>query len=205
MTLRTIPEETAGRQRGDLRALGLAGFGLPLFVASVAWAGFLPEERATFAIPLAVVLGVITVAAAGLSYQAGDSFSGTMLGTLGAFWLSWAMLEWMLQANLLPVGNDREGLLALFFGGWAVLIALIAIAASVDTLADMLILTGAALTCAGLAAGYAMAGIGWTNAAGWAGLVTAALCGYTTLADVVNDALHRSVLPVVPLAHPAAR
>ena len=205
MALQTSQQETPGQPRGNLRALGLAGFGLPLIVASVVWAGFFPEERAAFALPLAIVLGVITVAAAGWSYRVGDSFSGMMLGALGAFWLSWATLEWMLQANFLVVGNDRAGLLALFFGSWAVLAALIAVAAWADTLADMLILTGATLTFAGLAAGYAQDSVDWMNAAGWVGIGTAAVCGYTVLADVVNEAWHRSVLPVVPLPHPAAR
>ncbi|MFA7250515.1 MAG: hypothetical protein WC273_12890, partial [Dehalococcoidia bacterium] len=78
-----------------------------------------------------------------------------------------------------------------------------AIAAWHDMLVDVLILTGTALTFAGLALGYGMARTDWLAAAGWMGLVTVALAAYTVLADLLNYNLRRNVLPVMPLGHPA--
>lgn len=184
---------------GSPLALGLAGFGLTLFVASVPWAGFFPEEKAYFALPLALVFGAITLIAGLWGYRKHDTFTATTLGALGAFWLSWGALQWMLLARFLPLGADQADLIGTFFLAWAVVAGLLLIAALAVNLAMVLALAGTTITFACLTIGQFADSTTWINIAGWAGIVTAVIAGYTVLADTINSTLNRTVLPMVEI------
>jgi succinate-acetate transporter protein len=150
--------------------LGQLALGLTLLAFGIGATGVIDGVTTANAVPIATYVGGIALFIVGLlEFRAGNSFSGTAFGGLGAFWFTWAaasdiqvsahaaglfLLLWALLTLSLTLGAAGSGLLTqgtygLFFAS----LVLLAVAAFADnnTLAKA---GGWVAAVAGLAAWY---------------------------------------------------
>jgi succinate-acetate transporter protein len=183
--------------------LGLAGFASARFTVSTVYAGwfrFNPGDLA-LAIPVALVFGGITAFLAGMwAFRRGNVLAATTFATFGAFNATWAFLQWMALAGVLPrmaMGGDAgavSGVLVLTFSLISLYLGLAALAQNPGLAA---VLFTMALTHAFLGAWALAPHVTWLRiAGGYCGIVSALLAFCISAALVINSAAGRAALPL---------
>lgn len=200
-----VPREPA---LSDPAPLGLAAFALTTFVFSLLNAGIIPpgegpeNQIVNLYLPLALFYGGLAQLIAGLfEFRTGNTFALTGFVSYGAFWISLAVLNiFARQLNIAPERlAEAQGW---FFLGWTIFTAIMLVAAfglnaGLITTFVLLLITFVLLTIGDLLGGpEASAGAIWVRLGCYVGILTAIAAGYVAAADVINDTLGRTVLPV---------
>lgn len=190
-------EDPTGRPQVFLRPIGtplplaMVGLAVATAVLSSLNLGWIPVAEQhqvglvlfAFAFPLQVVAMV-------LLFLARDAPAGAGTGVLSVTWLSLGLLLY-----LSPPGKRSATVAVLLFASAA------ALAPSVATMSLAKMVPAAVMGMAGLR--YVLTGVwekvggtGWEHAAGWEGVVLAALALYAAFASDLEGMLHHSVLPL---------
>ena len=199
-----VPREPA---LSDPAPLGLAAFALTTFIFSLLNAGIIsPGEGPDNAIvnlylPLALFYGGIAQLIAGMfEFRTGNTFALTGFVSYGAFWIALAVLNiFARQFNIAPERlAEAQGW---FFLGWTIFTAIMLVAAfglnaGLITTFVLLLATFVLLTIGDLLGGPEGPGAIWVQLGGYVGILTAIAAWYVAAADVINDTLGRTVLPV---------
>jgi succinate-acetate transporter protein len=181
--------------------LGLAGFASATFTISAVLAGWFSLQSVVVAIPVALIFGGIGQFLAGMwAFRRGNVLAATAFGSFGAFNMSWAVLQWMMLAHLVP-GAASGGNPAYVMGIFILTFCLIALYLGVAALAENTLIAAVLFI---LALAYLCDGIGVMiggeniilGIGGYAGMVTSLLAFYASFAYVVNSAIGREALPV---------
>jgi uncharacterized protein len=199
--LRSAVVNTNGRPRpaiADPAPLGLTAFGVTLMVFSMFAAGLLAASGAPVILPVALAFGGILQVLAGMwEFRRGNTFGAVVFGTIGAFWLSYWLLE-HLYVGKIP-GGELGAALGLFYIAWAIATAVLWVASTQTTavVSTMLFLLTVSLLLVGI--GDAGSHTEIVKVGGWFGLASAAVALYGALASVINSMSERTLLPLVPL------
>ncbi|WP_035803228.1 acetate uptake transporter [Kitasatospora mediocidica] len=182
----------------DPGALGLAAFAMTTFVLSCFNAGLINVSVERVVLPLALFYGGLVQLLAGMwEFRRGNTFAATAFSSFGAFWLTFAAYVGVVAPRLAPAhAYQATGVYLLAWTIFTVYMTLAALRTSVSVLAVFvtLSLTFLFLTIGALGQSSTMTKVG-----GWAGLVTAVVAWYASLAIVTNGTWRRTVLPTWPL------
>jgi len=192
----------------DSLPLGLAAFASATFTISAVLAGWFTASSVAIAIPVAFVFGGIAQFLAGMwAFRRGNVLAATAFGSFGAFNTSWALLNWLALAHIIPspVTGDARGVTGIFILTFSLISLYLAFAALSDNMTVAAILFLLALT-------YLLDGIGtWIGGGnivlyigGYVGMITSLVAFYLSAAIVVNSARGRETWPIFP-AHSVAR
>jgi len=189
--------------------LGLSAFALTTFVFSLVNAGIIQQgpdpsqQIVNLFLPLALFYGGLAQLIAGLfEFRTGNTFALTGFVSYGAFWISLAVMNLFARQGIISETRLAEAQ-GWFFLGWAILTAIMLIASFglnvglIVTFA-LLLATFILLTIGDLNGGPEAGGIAqlMVQIGGYVGLVTALAAWYVAAADVINDTLGRTVLPL---------
>ena len=184
---------------GNSAPLGLAAFAVTTFMLSMINAKFMPVEITPVVFGVALMYGGVAQLIAGvIQFRTGNTFTGVLFSTFGAFWLSlFAIVQFFLKDIPAAQQGHALGLFLYAFGIFTVWIWL----ASFRTNAVVAVaLAGLAATLFVLGAGnYSGSGL-TVETGGYMGLVVAALAAYLSCAELCEASYRRAVLPVFPLA-----
>lgn len=205
------PVRVAAAEPGnaDPAPLGLAAFALTTFIFSLANAGLIvqgsdPEQQIiNLYLPLALFYGGLAQLIAGLfEFRNKNTFGLTGFVSYGAFWIALATMN--IFARQFEIGPSRLAeAQGYFFIGWAIFTAIMFVASfglNVGLITTFALLL-ATFVLLGLGDLFGGAEAGGTPAflvqlGGYVGLLTALAAWYVAAADVINDTLGRTVLPV---------
>jgi succinate-acetate transporter protein len=178
--------------------LGLAAFALTTFLLSMVNASFVDKGVEPIVFGVALAFGGIAQLLAGMwEYRAGNTFGATAFTAYGAFWLSfWALVQFYVKSiPAAQVGNA----VGLYLIAWGLFTGLMYVASFKTTRAVNLVFMFLFATFLLLGIGNAGGNVDIVHLGGYAGLITAAVAAYTSLAEVTNDTFGRTIFPVKPL------
>ncbi|HEU4974399.1 MAG TPA: acetate uptake transporter [Baekduia sp.] len=188
----------------DPGPLGLAAFALTTFVLSMFNAKLVGSGGEPVVLGLALAYGGLAQFAAGMwEFRTGNTFGAVAFTSFGAFWLSyWALVQFF--AKDIP-SADVGHAVGLYLIAWGIFTTYMFVASLRTTAAVALVFLLLAATFIVLGIGNSGNHENIVKAGGWLGLATAAVAWYASFAAVTNATFGRVVLPVKPLARPAAR
>jgi succinate-acetate transporter protein len=174
-------------------ALGLAGFGLTTLILNLVNAEIVPREGLGMVLPVGVFFGGMAQFMAGMwDVRRGDIFGGTCFSAFGAFWMAFALMEYLALTGIMaPV--PREGI-AVFLGAWGFFTAYATVASlklhkAVTAIFVLLTLLFFLL----LIGQYSHV---WHLIAGWEGIVCALVALYTSAGILINTVHGKEILPL---------
>jgi uncharacterized protein len=191
----------------DPAPLGLAAFALTTFIFSFVNAGIIvqgenpSQQIINLYLPLALIYGGLAQLIAGLfEFRNQNTFGLTGFVSYGAFWIGLATMNiFARQFEIAP--SQLATAQGWFFLGWAIftfimLIASFGLNAGLITTFVLLFATFVLLAIGDLLGGPEGAGGPFVHIGGYVGIVTAIVAWYVAAADLINDTLGRTVLPV---------
>jgi len=193
-------------QVADPAPLGLAAFALTTFIFSLVNAGIIvqgenpSQQIINLYLPLALVYGGLAQLIAGLfEFRNQNTFGLTGFVSYGAFWIGLATMNiFARQFDIAP--SQLATAQGWFFLGWAIFTAIMLVAAfglnAGLIVTFVLLLATFVLLAAGDLSGGPEEAPGIIHLAGYVGIATAIAAWYVAAADVINDTLGRTVLPV---------
>jgi len=193
-------------QVADPAPLGLAAFALTTFIFSLVNAGIIvqgenpAQQIINLYLPLALVYGGLAQLLAGLlEFRNQNTFGLTGFVSYGAFWIGLATMNiFARQFDIAP--SQLATAQGWFFLGWAIFTAIMLVAAfglnAGLIVTFVLLLATFVLLAAGDLSGGPEEAPGIIHLAGYVGIATAIAAWYVAAADVINDTLGRTVLPV---------
>jgi uncharacterized protein len=188
-----------GTAWGNSAPLGLAAFAVTTFMLSMVNAKLMPAAITPVVFGVALMYGGLTQLIAGvIQFRTGNTFTGVLFSTFGAFWLSlFAIVQFFLKD--IPAAQAGHAL-GLFLYAFGIFTVWILIASFRTNVAVVLALAGLAATLFVLGVGNYY-GSGLTmETGGYMGLAVAALAAYIGCAELCEASYKRSVLPLWPLA-----
>jgi hypothetical protein len=184
---------------GNSAPLGLAAFAVTTFMLSMINAKLVPAAVEPVVFGVALMFGGIAQLIAGvIQFRNGNTFTGVLFSTFGAFWLSVYMIGAFFLKEIPPAqAGHALGLLLYAFGIFTVWLWVASFRTNVMVVAA---LAGLAATFFVLGAGnYSGSGL-TVETGGYMGLVVAALAAYISCAELCEASYKRTVLPLFPLA-----
>jgi uncharacterized protein len=184
---------------GNSAPLGLAAFAVTTFMLSMINAKLMPAAITPVVFGVALMYGGIAQLIAGvIQFRTGNTFTGVLFSTFGAFWLSlFAIVQFFLKD--IPAANAGHAL-GLFLYAFGIFTVWIWLASFRTNVVVVVALAGLAATLFVLGAGnYYGSGL-TVETGGYLGLAVAALAAYLSCAELCEASYKRSVLPLWPLA-----
>jgi uncharacterized protein len=199
-----IVGETGAATWGNSAPLGLAAFAVTTFMLSMINTGIVNAGVEPVVFGVALMFGGLAQLIAGvIQFRTGNTFTGVLFGTFGAFWLSlYAIAEFFLKGVPAAQVGHALGLFLIAFGIFTFWIWIASFRTSIVT---VVALADLAATLFVLGAGNYGGGGAITTTVkvgGVLGLIVAFLAAYLSCAELCEGAYGRSVLPVWPLARP---
>jgi len=188
-----------GMAWGNSAPLGLAAFAVTTFMLSMINAKLMPAEITPVVFGVALMYGGVAQLIAGvIQFRTGNTFTGVLFSTFGAFWLSlFAIVQFFFKD--IP-GAQQGHALGLFLYGFGIFTVWIAAASFRTNVVVVVALAGLAATLFVLGAGnYYGSGLA-VETGGYMGLGVAALAAYLSCAELCEASYHRAILPLWPLA-----
>jgi succinate-acetate transporter protein len=183
--------------------LGLAGFASARFAISTVYAGWFQFSSANLSIviPVALIFGGVASFLAGMwAFRRGNTLAATTFATFGAFNASWAILQWMMLAGLVPAvahgGNSPSvtGVLVLTFSLISFYLGLAALGQNLGLAAVLFMM---ALANGFLGVWALTPATTWVRiVGGYCGIVGALLAFFVSAALVLNSAHGRELIPI---------
>lgn len=192
-----VRERTVGAgpvRPSSAAALGLAAFALNLFLIAFSFTGVLPAKVIPLFLATAVGYGAVEVWVGVHEYSIGNSFTGLVFGSFGAFWVSTGLLWLLMLAGVLDFGDALQRALGLYFVAWTVLTVYLWVGSFFVNLIAFLVFT-VLLVALVL---FDLWGFGLISevSGAWVGVVDALLAFYMSAALILNEMTGRTVLPV---------
>ena len=184
---------------GNSAPLGLAAFAVTTFMLSMVNAKLVPAAIEPVVFGVALMFGGIAQLIAGvIQFRNGNTFTGVLFSSFGAFWLSVYMTGAFFLKEVPPAqAGHALGLLLYAFGIFTVWLWVASFRTNVMV---VVALAGLAATFFVLGAGnYSGSGL-TVETGGYMGLVVAALAAYISCAELCEASYKRTVLPLFPLA-----
>jgi len=178
--------------------LGLMGFGMTTVLLNIHNAGFFPVGAVILAMGI-FYGGMAQIIAGILEFRKGNTFGTTAFTSYGLFWLTLVFILLAPKLGLEPVSAPFLAWYLFFWGLFTFLMMFATFKKNVSLLFVFLSLT---ILFWLLAVGH------WTHGdtarlfvriAGWEGIVCGLSAIYLAMAEVLNENLGRTVLPVCPL------
>ncbi|MBU7018860.1 MAG: acetate uptake transporter [Theionarchaea archaeon] len=173
--------------------LGLAGFGLTTLVLNVVNAGIIPRESLGMVLPLGLFYGGLAQFVAGMwEFKKNNTFGATAFGSFGAFWMSFATMEILVNTGALP--EVPKGGIAVFLIAWGIFTGCMSIGTfKINRALQVVFITLTVL--------FFLLAIGVYSTpvhviAGLEGIFCALSALYTCFAIVINTTWKREVLPL---------
>ena len=190
---------TAPAAWGNSAPLALAAFAVTTFMLSMINANFVDAGATPVVFGVAFMFGGLTQLIAGIiQFRSGNTFTGVLFSTFGAFWLSlFAIAQFFLKDIPAAQAGHALGLFLYAFGLFTVWIWLASFRTNVVVVAALAFL---AITFFVLGAGNYTATTGLVHLGGYLGLLVAAMAAYLSCAELCEASYQRPVLPVWPLA-----
>lgn len=189
----------SGTAWGNSAPLGLAAFAVTTFMLSMINAKLMPAAITPVVFGVALMYGGLAQLIAGvIQFRSGNTFTGVLFSTFGAFWMSlFAIVQFFIKD--IPAAQQGQAL-GLFLYGFGLFTVWIA-AASLRTNAVVVVaLAVLAVTLFVLGAGdYYGSGL-TVETGGYLGLAVAAMAAYLSCAELCEASYHRAILPLWPLA-----
>ena len=191
---------------GNSAPLGLAAFAVTTFMLSMINAKLMPAGITPVVFGVALMFGGLAQLIAGvIQFRTGNTFTGVLFSTFGAFWLSlYAIAEFFLKDVTGPTLHATAVLqgqaLGLFLYAFGIFTVWILIASFRTNVFVVLALVGLAATLFVLGAGNYYGNGLTVETGGYMGLVVAALAAYIGLSELCEATYKRVVLPLFPLA-----
>ena len=188
-----------GMAWGNSAPLGLAAFAVTTFMLSMINAKLMPAEITPVVFGVALMYGGVAQLIAGvIQFRTGNTFTGVLFSTFGAFWLSlFAIVQFFFKD--IPAAQQGHAL-GLFLYGFGIFTVWIAAASFRTNVVVVVALAGLAATLFVLGAGnYYGSGLA-VETGGYMGLGVAALAAYLSCAELCEASYHRAILPLWPLA-----
>lgn len=184
---------------GNSAPLALAAFAVTTFMLSMVNAGLVNAGVTPVVFGVALMFGGLTQLIAGIiQFRTGNTFTGVLFGTFGAFWLSlFAIAEFFLK-DVPPAQAGHA--LGLFLYAFGIFTVWILVASFRTNVVVVVALADLAATFFVLGAGNYGASTALVHAGGYLGLIVAALAAYLSCAELCEAAYKREVLPLWPLA-----
>lgn len=192
----------AGWKPADPGPVGLAGFAMTTFVLSIFNSNLVNPKGVAVVLGLALAYGGLVQLLAGMwEFRTGNTFGALAFCSYGGFWISfWALNVFYAK----DIGGNAGNAVGVYLWAWAIFTAYMTVAALRTSAAVLLVFVLLTATYILLAIGSVGAHPSVTHWGGYLGLATAAAAWYASFAAVVNSTFARTVLPVIPLAAPAA-
>jgi len=184
---------------GNSGPLGLTAFAITTFMLSMINAKLMPAAITPVVFGVALMYGGIAQLIAGvIQFRTGNTFTGVLFSTFGAFWLSlFAIVQFFLKD--IPVAQTGHAL-GLFLYAFGIFTVLIWLASFRTNVVVVVALAGLAATLFVLGAGNYYGNGLTVETGGYMGLAVAALAAYLALAELCEFGYKRAVLPLFPLA-----
>lgn len=188
------PASEQVRLIADPAPLGLGAFALTTFLLSLANAGIMPKDAEPVVLGVALAYGGVAQLLAGMwEFRKGNVFGATVLGSCGAFWLSfWAYLTFF--AEKVPA-NHHGSAAGWYLLSWAIFTTLMLVAALRTTAVLALLFAVVDVVFILLAFGALAGSSALTTSGGLVGLLAAALAWYLCLAGVAASTFGRPIWP----------
>jgi hypothetical protein len=178
--------------------LGLLGFGMTTVLLNLHNAGFYPLDSMILAMGL-FYGGLAQVIAGVMEYRKGNTFGTTAFSSYGLFWWSLVALLIMPTVSFFNVAAPLKTAMAAYFFMWGLFTAIMFFGTLKANRALQFVFASLALLFFLLTArdltGNALVG----TIAGYEGIICGLSAFYLALAEVVNEAHGRSVLPICPV------
>eukprot|EP01127_Copromyxa_protea_P013815 TRINITY_DN3747_c0_g1_i2.p1 TRINITY_DN3747_c0_g1~~TRINITY_DN3747_c0_g1_i2.p1 ORF type:complete len:241 (-),score=22.65 TRINITY_DN3747_c0_g1_i2:52-774(-) len=181
---------------GNPGPLGLGSFATTTFALSVYNAGvFMDKTSEPMVFGLAMAFGGIAQFIAGLyEYKIPNTFGATAFCGYGAFWVSFAIINWFLVPTI--PADQKRWYMGLYLLVWTIFTSYLTVAAFkvsrvVSIIFMFLIVTFILLTAGAFSENHEV-----TQAGGFFGLACAAVAYYGSAAVVINSTWNRTILPV---------
>jgi succinate-acetate transporter protein len=182
----------------DPGPLGLAGFAMTTFLLSVFNANIIGNQKlGAVVLPIALFYGGIAQLLAGMwEFKKNNTFGALAFTSYGAFWLAFAAYVKYVAGGL-PANQAHEAT-GLFLLAWTIFTFYMVIGSlrTTGVIAAIFVVLFVAFVL--LTIGQLGSHPDIYKAGGWAGLVTAALAWYGSMAGVTNATWGRTVLPTWP-------
>ncbi len=196
------PTIAASTGWGNAAPLGLAAFAVTTFILSIVNTGVVNVGVQPVAFAVAFMYGGLAQLIAGvICFRNGNTFTGVLFSTFGAFWLSlYALAEFFLK-TIPPVQVGHA--LAIFAFGFSIPTIMLLVASFRTNVVVVAALTFLLATLLVFGAGQYethVATDALIKTSGWLGLVAAALAIYLACAEVCEFTYSRAVLPLGTLA-----
>ena len=182
----------------DPAPLGLAAFAMTTFALSISNTNVWGAASNT-AIARALVYGGAAQLLAGMwEFVRKNTFGALAFTSYGAFWLSYVVLAKVIlptvKATQVPV------VVGVFLLCWTIFTFYMLIGSTGVNVALVAVFLVLEITFVLLTIGAFNSNATLTKAAGWTGVITAALAWYASSAGLLNETLKRTLLPTWPLA-----
>ncbi len=196
------PATSVAPAAADPSPLGLSGFALTTFLLGLVAVGVgMGGGGSKVVLALALLYGGLAQLLSGMwEFRQGNTLRATMFSSLGAFWLSYGLLT---TPGLLGVTNagGSNPAIGIFLLGWAIVVAILAIASIRTTGALLVTLVLWFVTLLLLGLGALNGNSSLTVIGGWLAIGTAIVAWYTALAALLSTTSRGAIaLPVYPLA-----
>jgi succinate-acetate transporter protein len=178
--------------------LGLLGFGMTTVLLNIHNAGFYPLDSMILAMGL-FYGGLAQVLAGIMEYRKGNTFGTTAFSSYGLFWWSLVALIIMPTVSFFDVAKPLEPAMAAYFFMWGLFTAIMFFGTLKANRALQFVFASLALLFFLLTArdltGSTLVG----TIAGYEGIICGLSAFYLALAEVINEAHGRAVLPICPV------
>jgi len=177
--------------------LGLMGFGMTTVLLNISNAGFFPIS--VMILSMGIFYGGMAQIIAGiLEFRKGNTFGTTAFTSYGLFWLS---LVFILLAPTLGLDLTSAGFLAWYFFFWGLFTFCMMFGTLKKNAALFVVFLTLAILFWLLAIAHWTTGetaLIFTRIAGWEGIACGLSAIYLAMAEVLNENLGRTVLPIGP-------
>ncbi len=177
--------------------LGLMGFGMTTILLNLHNAGLIAMGGAILA--TGIFYGGLAQVLAGLmEWRKGNTFGATAFTSYGFFWL--ALVAILLFPVIGLAEAESKQTMAFFLALWGVFTTFMFIGTLRTNRGMQFVFLTLAMLFFMLAAGDATGIASITIAAGWLGIICGASAIYVAMAQVLNEAYGRPVMPLWPVA-----
>lgn len=177
-------------------ALGLVAFGMTTFL--VMYYDFAKVSPESLAIGMMIFVGGLLQLLVGvMEYRNGNTFGTVAFSAYGAFWLSFAFMNFTSQGGFAgPEPMEK----AMYFGVWF-LLTLTLFFGTLNTTRTLQAVFGLlTIVFLGLAIGTALENVEFIQAVAVTGMVLGLVAMYTGLGQAVNEATGKELLPQFPVS-----
>ena len=199
-----VPAAASQPAWGNAAPLGLTAFAVTTFILSMINTHIINVGTEPVAFGVAFMYGGLAQLIAGvICFRNGNTFTGVLFGTFGAFWLSlFAIAEFELKSIPPAQVGHALGLFLYAFGIAAFMLFVASFRTNAVVVASIGVLTIAlfVLGAGNYSLGLGQATNGLIKFGGWLGLAAALGAFYLALGEVCEFTYGRVILPVVPLA-----